>query len=86
MTGMHRAVEGRTERPAWLRYGAAILIVVLAIGLAASLRQLLWPTVFAPFYAAVVLAVWYGGFGPGLISIGLSLLAIPIWVFEPIGA
>jgi PAS domain S-box-containing protein len=78
-------VEGRTERPAWLRYGAAILLVVLASGCAVALRQWLWPTPLAPFYGAVVLAVWFGGLGPGLTAIVLSLFAIPIWVFQPIG-
>jgi PAS domain S-box-containing protein len=78
-------VEGRTQRPAWLRYGAAILLVVLASGLTAALRQWLWPTLLAPFYGAILLAVWSGGVGPGLTAIGLSLLAIPVWVLQPIG-
>ena len=79
------AVEGRTQRPAWLRYGAAIVLVALATGLAVTLRQWLWPTLLAPFYGAILLAVWYGGLGPGLTTTGLSLLALPIWVFQPIG-
>ena len=79
------AVEGRTERPAWLRNGAAIVLVVLASGLAVALRQWLWPTLLAPYYGAILLAVWYGGLGSGLTAVGLSLLAIPIWVFQPIG-
>src|SRR5918993_1944813 len=78
-------VEGRIERSAWLRYGAAILLVVLASGLAVALRQWLGPTLFAPFYGAIVLAVWYGRLGPGLTAISLSLLAIPVWVYQPIG-
>jgi PAS domain S-box-containing protein len=61
------------------------VLVVLASALAVALRQWLWPTLLAPYYGAVVLAVWYGGLGPGLTSIGLSLLAIPIWVLQPIG-
>ena len=78
-------MKGRTERPVWLRYGTAFVLVVLASALAVALRQWLWPTLLAPYYGAVVLAVWYGGLGPGLTSIGLSLLAIPIWVLQPIG-
>jgi PAS domain S-box-containing protein len=78
-------VEGRTERPGWLRYGTAVVLVVLASTLAVALRQWLWPTLLAPYYGAIVLAAWYGGLGPGLVSTGLALLAIPIWVFQPIG-
>lgn len=78
-------MRGRTERPGWLRYGTAFVLVVLASALAVALRQWLWPTLLAPYYGAVVLAVWYGGLGPGLASIGLSLLAIPIWVLQPVG-
>ena len=86
MTEINKPVEGRTERTAWLRYGAAIILVVLASALSVALRQWLWPTPLAPFFVAVVLAIWYGGLGPGLTSIILSLLAIPIWVFEPMGS
>ncbi|HEX2280793.1 MAG TPA: PAS domain S-box protein [Thermomicrobiales bacterium] len=78
-------MEGRTERPGWLRYGTAVVLVVLASALAVALRQWLWPTLLAPYYGAIVLAAWYGGLGPGLASTGLALLAIPIWVFQPIG-
>ena len=78
-------MKGPTERPAWVRYGAAFALVVLASALAVALRQWLGPTLLAPYYAAVVLAVWYGGVGPGLTSIGLSLLAIPVWVLQPVG-
>ncbi|MDF3018461.1 MAG: multi-sensor signal transduction histidine kinase [Thermomicrobiales bacterium] len=78
-------MKGRTERPAWLRYGTAFVLVVLASALAVTLRQWLWPTLLAPYYGAVALAVWYGGLGPGLTSIGFSLLAIPIWVLQPVG-
>jgi PAS domain S-box-containing protein len=76
-------VEGRIERPAWLRYGAAILLVVLASVLTDALQPWLWPTPLAAFYAAIVLAVWYGGIGPAIVVIGLSLPAIAVWAFEP---
>ncbi|MBW3633692.1 MAG: PAS domain S-box protein [Chloroflexi bacterium] len=81
---IYTPVEGRTQRPAWLRYGAAILLVVLASALTAASRQWLMPTPLALYYGVVVLAVWYGGLGPGLTSIGLSLFAIAFWVFQPI--
>jgi PAS domain S-box-containing protein len=78
------AVEKRIERPAWLRYGAAMLLVVLASVLTNALQQWLWPTPLAAFYVAIVLAVWYGGLGPALLALGLSLPAIAIWAFQPL--
>src|SRR5215212_10416967 len=76
-------VEERIERPAWLRYGAAILLVVLASVLTDALQQWLWPTPLAGFYAAIVLAVWFGGLGPTLVALVLSLPAIAVWAFQP---
>ena len=58
------------------RYAAA----VVAIGLALLLQMLLVPlfggdpnlSPFMVFFAAVMVAAWFGGLGPGLFSVGLD--------------
>ena len=68
------------------RYGLAVLAVMAA----ALCRWLLVAldlganTTFGPFYAATVLAALYGGFGAGLLALGLSAAAtIALWATEP---
>ena len=65
------------------RYAA----VVVAVGLAPLLQMLLVPwfggdpnlSPFMVFFAAVMVAAWFGGLGPGLLSVGLS--AALSWYF-----
>jgi PAS domain S-box-containing protein len=82
---MGSRVEERAGRPDWRRYGAAVALVAVATALAIVLRPWLAATPHAPFYAAIALAAWYGGLGPSLLAIALSLIAISIWVSPPIG-
>jgi PAS domain S-box-containing protein len=64
-------------QPATLRhYSVAILSVTLALLLTLLLNSLLHSTVWALFYAAVVISIWYGGFGPGLLATILSSLIL----------
>ncbi len=68
-----------------LRYGAAILAVLLAVFLAR------WPRPLAPacsplFMAAVTLSALYGGLGPGLLATALSALALDCFVFPPVAS
>jgi len=59
-----------------LRYGISVLSPVLALLLTLLLNPLLNQTVLALFIVAVTLSVWWGGLGPGLLSIVLSTLFI----------
>jgi PAS domain S-box-containing protein len=65
-------------------YGVAVVAVVAA----AAARLLLDPVLgpyrlpFITFFAAVALAAWYGGRGPGLVAIVLSYLAAD-WLYLP---
>lgn len=66
-----------------LQYGVSLL----AFGLALLLTHLLWP-VLEPsgatlFFAAIMVAAFYGGFGPGLIVSALSTLAIDYYFVPP---
>ena len=59
-----------------LRYGLAVVGVVLAV----LVQKALWPltagTPLLPFFAAVMFAGWRGGWGPGLVATGLAMLAV----------
>jgi signal transduction histidine kinase/PAS domain-containing protein len=65
-------------------YTGAALIVALAW----ALQSALWPfTSSCPllfFYAAVMLAAWWGGWGPGLLATGLSILAADYYFLPPL--
>jgi signal transduction histidine kinase len=65
-------------RPIWARYGGAAALTVLVVAGRLALdplwgRQHNRHLVFLP---TVMLATWFGGFGPGLLSVALSALAL----------
>ena len=66
-----------SRSPGW-RYGGAVAFTGLALTLVVVLHPWLVHIAVAPFFAAVALSSWYGGFGPGLLSTGLSVLAISV--------
>ena len=75
------------QRPWPLRYGAAVLAVVVI----ALLRMALTPLVgrtnlpFTLFFCAIAFAAWFGGFRPAVLSIALSLLAGNYFFAAPTG-
>ncbi len=73
----------RAARPWPARYGAAALAVAVALGLQAVLIPLFGggsdSSPFMIFFAAVIVAAWFGGLGPGLLAVGLS--ALLAWYF-----
>ncbi len=76
----------RSVHSLWLRYGAAIA----AIGLALVIKLLLVPlisqdTPFLLFFIAVMLAAWIGGLGPGLLATVLASLANNYYFIAPYG-
>lgn len=58
-----------TDRPVWLRYGAAVLAAVLTLALAKV--PAVGPLVGVLFFFAVLVSAWYGGWGPGILTICL---------------
>jgi PAS domain S-box-containing protein len=71
----------------WFRYGVA----VLAVGLVLLVRLLLAPLITAqtPFLllaGGVMLAAWFGGLGPGLLSTALGMLAADYFFLPPQGS
>ncbi|HSU14161.1 PAS domain S-box protein [Longimicrobium sp.] len=71
---------GARERPARVRYGAALAGTAVALAVSLSLRQFIAPNVFIFFFAAVILTAWFGGRGPALL---VTVLALPLvnWFF-----
>jgi PAS domain S-box-containing protein len=75
----------RPHHPAAARYGVAVLAVALAAALRVAFNAVWGPRQpFTTFYAAVVIAVWYGGVGPGLLAVLLSACAAAFFWFEPL--
>jgi len=83
---MGRFLDDRLARPAWSRYGAAAVLVALAALLSAVLHFWLDPVPLAPYFVAVALAAWFGGSGPALMAIALSLAPINLVARPPFGA
>lgn len=71
----------RTRRHA-RRYGVALAVWGVAVGVRIALDAAFGSNpFFTPFYPAVLLAAWWGGLGPGLLVVGLSLASgTPLWI------
>jgi PAS domain S-box-containing protein len=67
-----------------LRYGSAPLLVLAALAVRMALDPVLGQHApRATFYAAVVVAAWYGGLGPALTALALGFLAVLYFYFWP---
>jgi PAS domain S-box-containing protein len=66
------------------RFGLAALLSALAV-VASVLLAPYWPPrhLLLPFYPAVMLSAWFGGFGPGLLTTLLSALAMDYFWLPP---
>jgi PAS domain S-box-containing protein len=74
----------RRPRHAWLRYGTAVLAVAAATGARVALYgPLHGGQPFLTFFPAVIVATLYGGLGPGLLSVALSVFAAALTI-EPV--
>jgi len=67
-----------------LRYGLAVGSVFLALLLTMALPLLFERAVFLLFLVAVVIGTLSGGWGPGLLSIGLSVMALDYFFIPPL--
>ena len=69
-------------RPTWQRYGVAIAAVLLGWIAREALTQAVGPTSlpFIFFFPAVAASAWFGGLGPGVLSMLLSA-AMADWFF-----
>jgi PAS domain S-box-containing protein len=67
------------------RYGLAVVAVLLALLLTIALPPVAERGVFVLFLVAVVIGAWHGGWGPGVLTIGLSVLSLDYLVIPPLG-
>ncbi len=65
----------RADRPRWQRYGLALGLTAVAAGLGLLVHPALSMIVPFIFLPAVVLASWFGGLGPGLLTTVLTAAA-----------
>jgi K+-sensing histidine kinase KdpD len=66
------------------RYGVAILAVAVAFVLRLALQDWLGREVpFLQFFPAIVLAAWFGGFGPGCVATLTSAGLAVVFVLTP---
>ena len=76
-----RTSKSEPARSPVLRYGLAVLVVALALGLKLILLHFNSPyPVTASFLAAIAIAFWFFGKGPGVLSVLLSCLAFGYFV------
>ena len=68
------------------RYAVAVALTLLAWVATLGLTNELRATTLLPFAAAVALATWYGGSGPGVLTGALSILAIDFSFLPPLGS
>src|SRR5258707_13973028 len=86
----NRHPSSPTPMPTILRYGIAVLSVAIANGLAFFVLRH-FEAILTPFLFAVAATVWYGGTGPSVFAIVLSVLSLnyfflrPGFSFSPIG-
>jgi len=65
------------------RFAFGVLVAALATWVAVLLRSPATVFAMAPFGLGVALAVWLGGFGPGLVAAVLSVVASDFFIVEP---
>jgi len=69
-----------------LRYLVALGAAVVTIGVLIPLRFLIEPLPSPPFLLVVIMVAWLVGFGPAVVAVVLSALALDYWFIPPIGA
>ncbi|WP_066262053.1 sensor histidine kinase [Hydrogenophaga flava] len=87
----HTANAGRAnpdwaDHPAWLRYGIAIVLTLLAVWARMALAPADSGGRFITPALAVALSALYGGLGPGLLSVLLGMLLVNFFMVPPYGS
>lgn len=71
------------KRPIFFQYGISVLVFGVALLLTHLLWPLIEPSASTLFFAAIMIAAFYGGLGPGLLVSVLSALAIDYFFVVP---
>jgi PAS domain S-box-containing protein len=73
-----------TARSKWLRYGFAVASVLAALVLTFIFQVLVDPDPLSLFFlSAVILSVWFGGIGPGLVATAVSIPVMDYFLLSP---
>src|SRR6476661_1802817 len=73
-------------RPPFRRYAVAVLAAIMVVGVHLVLHRRFGPS-FDPLFLVVVgLSAWYGGFGPGLVTLAASGLGALLTTIPPVGS
>ena len=85
-TALSRLYAHPRTRPAWVRYPAAILCVLIGIGARIALTPTIGPTAlpFIFLFPFIAVAAWYGGVGPAALATVLASVASSYFFFEPL--
>jgi PAS domain S-box-containing protein len=67
----------------WTSYGVAVLSFLGALAFGWIFGAVLKSAIVTPFFAAVMVSAWYGGFGPGLLTTVLSAFSIDMLFITP---
>lgn len=74
------------RRPPWFgRYGVALLVTALFVGIELTFEPELSPRVFLLLFPPVIISSLYGGFGPGILSGVISVAAANLFHYPPYG-
>jgi len=73
----------QVARPAFKRYGFAVLAVLVACGINIVLHKFIPGDYLSLYLAAIIFASLYGGKGPGILAIVFSLFKIEVFVIGP---
>jgi PAS domain S-box-containing protein len=71
------------KKPQWKKYGLAIILTALALGLRLGFDPLLGQLTFITFFPAIMLTGWYGGLGPGLLCTFLCAVSAHYFIQYP---
>jgi two-component system sensor kinase FixL len=83
--GLSKPVHLRwSDSPALLRYGIAVLSVLVALLVARWLEIHLVTAPVSLFLCAIMLSAWFGGLRPGLFAVAISLLAFDYYFVLPV--
>jgi signal transduction histidine kinase/PAS domain-containing protein len=78
-----RKVPSLVRRSTLIRYGAAVLFVLIALLVTMAARPYISQVVFIFFWPAVIGAAMFGGVGPGLLSSFLSVALADYFIMGP---
>ena len=75
--------HARARRGGWARYGVSVAVVAVATAVNIALWRWIQPHFSPLFFAAIMIAGWFGGLGPGLLATALAAVVCAIFFLGP---